>query len=312
MAVYKAQVFGTIDTKARLSPLYALFVPIIALILLMFTQFFSLLGAGAVGISLIELEESSTKSLIYILFVSFGLASLAAFAWVKFVESRSLVSMGWRFERAWSRYSRGFLIGLMLNVAAITIIAAAGGYEVGKWFAALTNPAALVLIIVFMFGFIIQGGTEEVLFRGWVMSSMAARWGIPIAVGVSSSLFAALHLANEWPHVNWIAMANIVLVGVFFAIFAIRERSLLGVCAAHSSWNWIMSVGFGLNVSGMKIDAEPLLVSLQQKTEMANWITGGSFGPEGSLAVTIVLGVATLLVWRWQGDAQSQRANKGE
>ncbi|VAW02884.1 hypothetical protein MNBD_ALPHA06-1587, partial [hydrothermal vent metagenome] len=176
-------------------------------------------------------------------------------------------------------------------------------YQVGTWLPAFSSSAALAIIALFLVGFIIQGGTEEILTRGWMMSTMASRWGVPVAVGVTSSLFAIMHIPNEWPHVNWIAIANIVLVGVFFALFALRERSLIGVCAIHSAWNWIMGVGFGLNVSGMKLEALPLVVGLQQNPDVADWITGGSFGPEGSITVTLVLGLATLLTWRWKGEA---------
>jgi membrane protease YdiL (CAAX protease family) len=189
-----------------------------------------------------------------------------------------------------------------MNVGAIASIGFAGGYSMGAWIPAFSAPVALGFIGLFLIGFVIQGGTEEVLTRGWMLSSMASRWGLPVAIGVTSSLFALLHLPNEWPHVNWIAMANIVLIGIFFAIYAVRERSLLGVCAIHSAWNWIMGVGFGLNVSGMTIDAEPLVVSLQQNEGIATWITGGSFGPEGSLIVTAVIVLCTFLVWRWKGE----------
>ncbi len=301
MAEYKAQIFGAIDQKAQLHPVYTLLVPVIGVVLLGVAQTFSLLLAGFAGVLAEDIGARSTKSLIFTLFVSFGLTLLVVLAWVRLAENRSLQSIGWRFEKAWMRYCRGFAIGLLMNITAIALIAVFGGYSVTSWFSAFANPAALLIIVVFLFGFIIQGGTEEVLVRGWMMSAIASRWGLPLAVGVTSSFFAVLHLPNEWPHVNWIAIANIVLVGVFFALFALKERSLLGVCAAHASWNWIMSIGFGLNVSGIKTDVNPLLANLEQQPEIANWITGGSFGPEGSLMVSIVLLLAIALVWLWSG-----------
>ena len=296
---YKSEVFAKIGAQARLHPIYTAFVPIIAAILMMVAmsmavvpmRFLPVLG-----------ELPGDLRLVYLLVAGFGAVSLAVFAWVKWVENRSLASMGWTFDRAFFRYGRGFIIGLLMNVSAIVIIGLLGGYEAGNWLPAFSSLSAISVIVLFLIGFIVQGGTEEILVRGWILSSLAARWGLPLAVGVTSLLFAILHLSNEWPHINYIAMFNIVLISVFFAIYVLREKSLLGVCAIHSAWNWIMSIGFGLNVSGMKIDVEPLVVGLSQKPEIANWITGGSFGPEGSLVVTAVISLSCFQVWRWGGD----------
>lgn len=300
MAQYKTEIFGQIGAQARLHPVYAALVPIIAIIVMMLATTIGMLPLLLTGFY--EALSGTNEGLLYQLVFGFGAVTVATLAWVKWVEKRSLASMGWRFERALFRYGRGFAIGLAMNFAAIGIIGILGGYQIGNWAPALLDVAALGTIALFLVGFIIQGGTEEVLTRGWMLSTMASRWGLPIAIGVTSSLFALLHLPNEWPHVNWIAMANIVLIGVFFALFTVKERSLLGVCAIHSSWNWIMGVGFGLNVSGHAIDAEPLVVGLRQKPEIAEWITGGSFGPEGSVFVTLVIVVSCVLVWGWRGE----------
>ncbi|MCF6292591.1 MAG: CPBP family intramembrane metalloprotease [Robiginitomaculum sp.] len=297
---YKSEVFAKIGAQSRLHPIYTAFVPIIAVILMMVVM-----GVAMVPLALLSARESPSGDLrlIYVLIAGFGAVSLAVFAWVKWVENRSLASIGWTFDRALLRYGRGFAVGLLMNVAAIAIIALLGGYEAGNWLPAFSSISAIAIIVLFLVGFIVQGATEEILVRGWILSSLAARWGLPLAVGVTSLLFALLHLSNEWPHVNYIAMFNIVLISIFFAIYVLRERSLLGVCAIHSAWNWIMSIGFGLNVSGLKIDVEPLVVGLSQKPEIHDWITGGSFGPEGSLVVTAVIGLSCYMVWRWGGDS---------
>jgi len=296
MVPYKSEIFGPVSPTARLHPVYAALVPLVAMMVMALAQFFTGMMAFMLGWS------DPNWILLYRLMVGFGLVSLAIFAWVKWVENRALASMGWRFERAVSRFGRGFAIGLLMNVSAIVIIGLFGGYEVGNWAPALTHPVAFGFVALFLVGFIIQGGTEEVLTRGWMLSAMASRFGVPIAVGVTSSLFALLHLGNEWPHINWIAMANIVLIGVFFALYVLRERSLLGACAAHASWNWVMSLGFGLDVSGIHIGVDPLIVELSQRPQLAIWLSGGSFGPEGSIVVTVVILVSCFLVWRWKGE----------
>ncbi len=302
MAGYKAEIFGKIGPGARLHPIYATLVPLVGLMMMVVVPGLVLIPSFLAGWVPGDDQQISNPGLFYVLAVSFGALSLAVFAWVKWIEKRSLVSMGWRFERAKARYGRGFAIGLGLNVDSIALIGLAGGYEVGAWSPALASPMALVWIFLFLIGFVIQGGTEEVLTRGWLMSTFASRWGWPAAVGVTSVMFSLMHFGNEGGYINWVAMTNIVLIGIFFGLYAVREKSLMGVCAAHASWNWIMGVGFGLNVSATKIDVAPLLVELEQIPTVDEMITGGSFGPEGSLIVSAVLAVSCWLVWRWKGE----------
>ncbi|PHR57748.1 MAG: CPBP family intramembrane metalloprotease domain-containing protein [Robiginitomaculum sp.] len=302
MAGYKDEIFGKIEPGARLHLIYATFVPLVGLVLMAVVPGLVLIPAFLADWVPTDDQQISNPGLLYVLAVSFGALSLAVFAWVKWVEKRPLASMGWRFERAFARYGRGFAIGLGMNIISIALIGLAGGYEVGAWLPAMASPMALVWIFLFLIGFVIQGGTEEVLTRGWLMSTFASRWGWPAAVGVTSVMFALMHIGNEPGHINWIAMTNIVLIGIFFGLYAVREKSLMGVCAAHASWNWMMGIGFGLNVSAMKIDVAPLLVELEQMPLVDKAITGGSFGPEGSLIVSAVLAVSCWLVWRWKGE----------
>ena len=63
-----------------------------------------------------------------------------------------------------------------------------------------------------------------------------------------------------------------------------------------------MSLGFGLDVSGIHIGVDPLIVELSQRPQLAIWLSGGSFGPEGSIVVTVVILVSCFLVWRWKGE----------
>jgi len=83
-------------------------------------------------------------------------------------------------------------------------------------------------------------------------------------------------------------LLNIVLFGVFISLYAVREGSLWGVCGWHAAWNWLLGLGFGLEVSGMKIDSLPLITDLTGAPGAAWWLTGASFGPEASLVTTAV------------------------
>jgi len=85
-----------------------------------------------------------------------------------------------------------------------------------------------------------------------------------------------------------------VLVGVFLAFYALREGSLWGICGLHAAWNWAQGSVFGFSVSGTGVPGGSLF-NLQTNPAASELLTGGVFGPEASLVVTVVLVGAVLV-----------------
>ncbi len=233
----------------------------------------------------------------------FGFAAIAAVtvAWVTLFERRGLASIGFN-EHGLKRFLRGYAIGLAFLMATVGIIWAAGGYRIenGGVFASAGAAAALVPIGALLLGFIVQGSTEEIVTRGWLMSVIASRHGLAWGLGLSSILFGLLHAANISPSPELLTgVLNVVLFGVFIGLYAAREGSLWGACGWHAAWNWLLGLGFGLEVSGQVIETPPLVVDLATRTETPWWITGAAFGPEGGVVTTAFLLVGSaVLLWR--------------
>lgn len=242
--------------------------------------------------------DDGWPQLAYQLGASFGLTALLVLLWVWLFERRGPSVVGFNADGP-KRFVRGYLVGLGFLVAVVGTIWAAGGYVVegpGAFQSAAVG-AALLPIGVLMLGFIIQGSTEEILFRGWLMQLIASRHGLWIAVIANSALFALAHAGNIEPSKElYVGLANIVLFGLFISLYAAREGSLWGVCGWHAAWNWLLGLGFGLEVSGMRIDTVPLIADLADKPGAAWWLTGAAFGPEASLVTTAVLLVGTLVL----------------
>ena len=156
-----------------------------------------------------------------------------------------------------------------------------------------------------LIGWVVQGGAEEVLIRGWVLPVIGARYKAWIGLLVSSLIFSLMHGLN--PGLSAIALVNLALFGVFAGLFAMREGSLWGISALHSVWNWVQGNFFGFQVSGTNADGGTLINLMEIG---ADWFTGGEFGPEGGLAVTIVLviGIAITLFWK-SGMREEQKSN---
>jgi len=155
--------------------------------------------------------------------------------------------------------------------------------------------AAIPGVLIMLTGWLIQGAAEETLTRGFLLQVFGTRFGAVWGIIVSSALFSSLHLLND--NINWIAMINLFLFGVFACIYAISEGGLWGVFAIHSFWNWAQGNVLGLEVSGSFIGGTTLI---NLKEVGPDWLTGGLFGPEGGLAVTLVLITGCLAVIYFQ------------
>ncbi len=228
---------------------------------------------------------------LYQLVVFFGLTAILLIAWVLVFERRPLSTIGFNGQGL-KRFARGYGVGLAFLLATIGTIAVAGGYRIegGGAFAAAAAPAALAPIAALLIGFIIQGSTEEIVFRGWLMQLIASRHGLIVALVVNAVLFGLAHAGNTEPTKELaLGVLNIVLFGTFIGLYAAREGSLWGVCGWHAAWNWLLGLGFGLEVSGHVLDVTPLIVDLTTTEGAPWWLTGATFGPEASVVTTVIL-----------------------
>lgn len=229
------------------------------------------------------------------LIFAFVLIYVILWAWLKFFEKRRFVTLGYTPTHAFKQYARGFVWGALMFAGAIGILAAMGTVAVEPGDPTQQGVAALGGIVLVLIGWIVQGGGEEVLLRGWVLPVIGARYRPWLGLLISSLLFALLHGIN--PGITPLALVNLALFGVFAGLYAMREGTLWGISAVHSVWNWVQGNFFGLEVSGTN-PAGGTLLDLTITGQ--DWLTGGPFGPEGGLAVTIVLlvGIGVILFWK--------------
>lgn len=68
-----------------------------------------------------------------------------------------------------------------------------------------------------------------------------------------------------------------------------------GSIGVHSGWNFFQGPVFGFPVSGQ---AEPTTL-LSHKRVGTDWLSGGDFGPEASLLILPVLGLAFIAMYLW-------------
>jgi len=235
------------------------------------------------------------------LITSFVLVYVFLWLWLRFFEKRQFWTLGDETKNALIKYGRGFLLGAAMFGGAVGILAATGGISFEQGDPTQQGLTALGGVFVVLIGWIVQGGAEEVLFRGWVLPVLGARYRPWIGLLISSLFFALLHGLN--PGLSVLAIINLVLFGVFAGLYAMREGSLWGISALHSVWNWVQGNFFGFEVSGTNASSGTLL---NLKETGADWLTGGTFGPEGGLAVTIIFLIAITVIVFWRSKETAE------
>jgi membrane protease YdiL (CAAX protease family) len=231
---------------------------------------------------------------------SFLLVYFILWAWVKLFEKRPFWTMGYEIKNAAYQYARGLIFGTLIFAGAVIILAGFGSVSFEQGAPARQGFAALGGVLLVLVGWIVQGGSEEILMRGWVLPVIGARYKPWIGLLVSSLIFSLLHGLN--PGLSVIALVNLALFGVFTGLYAMREGSLWGVSALHSVWNWVQGNFFGFQVSGLDAKGGTLINLMETG---ADWFTGGPFGPEGGLAVTIVLAIGILITLFWKASSEA-------
>jgi membrane protease YdiL (CAAX protease family) len=226
---------------------------------------------------------------------------------VRLLDRRRLASLGVRWPvGGWRTAARklvtlslgsvALLVGWLLLLLALPARLAA--LHLGGLSADLATgrpwwplPRALLFPVLF-FLFLIQAGIEELVVRGYVYHALRERWRAGTAALASSLCFSLLHAAN--PELNAVALVNIVLAGLILAALVERSGSLWGATAAHGVWNFAVACLASLPVSGFS-----LFHLLYVAVIGAPQLTGGGFGPEGSLVLTaLALPLAAGLWWR--------------
>ncbi|NLT08610.1 MAG: CPBP family intramembrane metalloprotease [Ruminococcus sp.] len=230
--------------------------------------------------------------------------TLGSIFYCRCIEMRPLSSMGMRKRKMGSHYLLGLGVGLAM-MTAITMLTVVTGANSIK----LCTGISWKIIALFFMGFFVQGMSEEFVFRGYFMTTIGGSNNKWLAVLISSAAFGMAHLAN--PGINVLAMINLILFGVFAALYMIYFDDIWGGCAIHSVWNFTQGNIYGISVSGSG-DSESVFRTTAKSSH--DFLTGGKFGIEGSIFTTVVLAAGTgivvyLMMKREKQDTTAQDEN---
>jgi membrane protease YdiL (CAAX protease family) len=216
---------------------------------------------------------------------------LGLWVWLRLFSKRPFWTLGLEPQHARRYALRGALMaGLMMAFTAGLSIAPGASFAPGLL--QTMGPAALGIRFLSLVTYFVQGPAEELLFRGWLLPVIGARYRPWIGVLVSSLIFSLAHGGSHG--ITLLGFLNLFLFGVFAAVYALAEGGLWGIGAWHAVWNWAMG-----DLLGFASDGTPhsgLLSSV--KANGPDVITGGAFGLEGGLVCTAVflISIGTIAV----------------
>lgn len=261
------------------------------------------LGEGQSIFDLLQgyMQDPST---LYTALYAGALLILVTVFYIRRIEKRPLSTIGISRGRIVRRYLLGFGIGVLM--IALTAWPAFVSEEV-VW------KGFTPLVAIFFGAFVIQGASEEVLFRGMLMSGISRKMGVFWAVLLSSALFAVMHLAT---FEGLLYLLTLFSLGMLMAVVTIRTNSLWAAFGLHTAWNFVSGLLSSGNVGGVGMDYSILTVGDPNAPEIDFGFLGNPFYLyyialfAAAIAVVVFAGKNKLSVQRPESEISLAGARK--
>jgi membrane protease YdiL (CAAX protease family) len=241
---------------------------------------------GLVATWMSQLQAGQLPAGLLFLSVVFDLAWIVAVTWIflRLLNREGWDSLGVGGKGLVSSISLGLVFGT-LTFLAVGLLLWITGWASFHWHRPAAELVTMVAVVL------APAASEEIAFRGYILSTLRGWKGWPAAIVLSSVLFSLAHGLN--PGLNGLALLNIALAGLAFSL-ALRWRGSLWLpLGFHFAWNYVQGPVLGFPVSGL------MTFGVGPATQLVGprlW-TGGSFGPEGGLAVTVIVAAACAVLW---------------
>ncbi|MDW8706823.1 type II CAAX endopeptidase family protein [Streptococcus suis] len=221
--------------------------------------------------------------------LAFAFISLAIILWARFVEKSPWLGLGIRKKGALKDFLLGWGIGAVMLTTCVLLMWGFGAIQVTSFqFSANLVGEFLILVLAWS----IQGTAEELLTRGWMFSSLAAKHNIPVGILISSLFFTFLHLGNDG--ISLIPLLDLTLFAILACLVMLKTGNLWVIGGLHAAWNCFQGNVFAFPVSGTQAGQAFIAV----ETSGPDWLSGGAFGVEGSIiSLLIQAGMITWLVY---------------
>ena len=249
-------------------------------------------------------EYLENYSLLIVAILSVA-ATASTYTCRKLLDKRSFSSLGLKVNKqAFKDLSIGFILSLFMITTFFCLLLAIGLIEFNGLnidFFSLNNSSELDRVVsavtltslcLLLLEHIFVGYWEELVFRGYLFQNMVNGMGLSLSVVISCIAYGLVHSANP----NSTLLSSIIIAGFgFLRIYGYLGTKMLWLSMGmHIGWNFLQGPIFGFAASGHKKQS----LFLHDFTSNKDYLTGGEFGPEGSILILPILFVTLgLMTW---------------
>lgn len=206
---------------------------------------------------------------------------------VKYFEKTTFDYFGFSKENNLLAIKSGLGLAIFSVVGIVVILLISNNISL-----TLSKDLKIGIIIILIILVLIQSFLEEVVFRGYLMTRLAAKKGKWIAIILSSLFYIVFRMSN--PTTSKLDLINIFLISIVMSLLYWYFDNILVIAIFHAFWNCISGVIFGFNISGIRVSDSVFTVEAISDKQI---LIGESYGIEGSIIVTVFFAILGLLVY---------------
>ena len=206
---------------------------------------------------------------------------------VKYFEKTTFEYFGFNKENNLEAIKVGIGLAIFSVVGVVAILLMSNNISL-----TLSKDLKIGTIIILIILVLMQGFLEEIVFRGYLMTRLAAKKGKWIAILLSSIFYLVFRMSN--PSTSKLDLLNIFLISIVMSLLYWYFDNILVIAIFHAFWNCISGVIFGFNLSGIKVSDSIFVVKAISDKQI---LIGESYGIEGSIIATVFFAILGLLVY---------------
>ena len=218
---------------------------------------------------------------------SYIFSAIILLFFVKYFEKTTFDYFGFSKENNLVAFKVGLGLAILSVVGVVGILLMSNNISL-----TLSKDLKIGIIIMLVILVFMQGFLEEIVFRGYLMTRLAAKKGKWIANLLSSIFYIVFRMSN--PSVSKLDLINIFLISIVMSLLYWYFDNILVIAIFHALWNCISGVVFGFNISGIKVSDTIFTVEAISNKQI---LIGGSYGIEGSIIATVFFAILGLLVY---------------
>ncbi len=234
-------------------------------------------------------------------------ATISAYISRKYIDKKSFTSFGLKKDKAAVLDVISGVVNSAIIMAGIYFLMLYTGlieFTGFSWWTdsvsndAQSSMAVMPVILSVFWKLMVVAWWEELVFRGVVLQNIIKGMGLVWAVIISSILFGLVHAGN--PDATILSSLMIAFITLQLIYAYLKTGQLWLPIGLHLGWNFFQASVFGFASSGQ---TSPTMI--MQNPIGPDWLSGGSFGAEGSILIIPFTIISLFLIHWWVGRTRA-------